>query len=153
MDILEMLASGRCSETVLRANSVRFTIILVIHLIINHWSSVMFKEKRYVLVCTNERESDHPKGSCANCGSVKIRERMKSLLEEKNLKSRARILATSCMDVCENGAVICVMPDNVWYGGVRLEDAEEIVEKHLENGEPVERLLIPEEMSGLSLFG
>ena len=113
----------------------------------------MFRKKRYVLVCTNEREADHPKGSCANCGSAEIRERMKSLLEEKNLKGRARILATSCMDVCENGAVICVMPDNVWYGGVRLEDAEEIVEKHLENGEPVERLLIPEEMSGLSLFG
>lgn len=113
----------------------------------------MFREKRYVLVCTNEREADHPKGSCTNCGSLEVRERMKLLLEEKNLKSRARILATSCMDVCENGAVVCVMPDNVWYGGVRPEDAEEIVEKHLENGEPVERLLIPEEMSGLSLFG
>ena len=45
------------------------------------------------------------------------------------------------------------MPDNVWYGGVRPEDAEDIVEKHLENGEPVERLLIPEGLSGLSLFG
>ena len=83
----------------------------------------------------------------------RVRERMKSLLEEKNLKGRARILATSCMDVCENGAVVCVMPDNVWYGGVRPEDAEDIVEKHLGNGEPVERLLISEGLSGLSLFG
>ena len=112
----------------------------------------MFKQKRYVLVCTNERTADHPKGSCANCDAVEIRERIKSLLEEKNLKSQARILATSCMDVCENGAVVCVMPDNVWYGGVRLEDAEEIVEKHLKNGEPVERLLISEDMTGLSWF-
>ena len=109
----------------------------------NPGAGKMFREKRYVLVCTNEREADHPKGSCTNCGSLEVRERMKLLLEEKNLKSRARILATSCMDVCENGAVVCVMPDNVWYGGVRPEDAEEIVEKHLENGEPVERLLIP----------
>ena len=113
----------------------------------------MFNEKRYVLVCTNERAADDPKGSCANCGSVEVRERMKSLLEEKNLKGRARILATSCMDVCENGPVVCVMPDNVWYGGVRPGDVEDIVEKHLVNGEPVERLLIPEGLSGLSLFG
>ena len=113
----------------------------------------MFSEKRYVLVCTNERAADDPKGSCANCGSVEVRERMKSLLEEKNLKGRARILATSCMDVCENGPVVCVMPDNVWYGGVRPGDVEDIVEKHLVNGEPVERLLIPEGLRGLSLFG
>ncbi len=113
----------------------------------------MFQKKRYVLVCTNERAPEHPKGSCAGCGAVEVRERMKSLLEERNLKGRARILATSCMDVCEHGAVVCVMPDNVWYGGVRPEDAEDIVEGHLEKGESVERLLMPEGPSGLSLFG
>lgn len=113
----------------------------------------MFRKKRYVLVCANERAAGHPKGSCAGCGAAGVRERMKSLLEERNLKGRARILATSCLDVCEHGAVVCVMPDNVWYGGVRAEDAEDIVEKHLENGESVERLLMPEAPSGLSLFG
>lgn len=112
----------------------------------------MFREKRYVLICTNERAPDHPKGSCSACGSVGIRERMKALLEEKNLKGKARILATSCLDTCEHGAVMCVMPDNIWYGGVRIEDAEEIVERHLERGEIVDRLLIPDAPGGLSLF-
>lgn len=115
---------------------------------------MVFRNKRYALVCANERAADHPKGSCAGCGALELRERMKSFLEEKSLKGRARVLATSCMDVCEHGAVVCVMPDNVWYGGARPEDAGEIVEKHLENGEIVERLLIPEGLtSGLSLFG
>lgn len=113
----------------------------------------MFRDKRYALVCANERAADHPKGSCAACGALALRERMKSLLEEKEMKGRARVLATTCLDACEHGAVVCVMPDNVWYGGVRPEDAEEIVERHLEKGETVERLLIPEGMGGLSLFG
>ncbi|MBI2178846.1 MAG: (2Fe-2S) ferredoxin domain-containing protein, partial [Candidatus Tectomicrobia bacterium] len=39
-----------------------------------------------------------------------------------------------------------------WYGGVRAEDAEEIVESHLRPGEPVKRLLIPAAPKGLSLM-
>ncbi|MDA0999391.1 MAG: (2Fe-2S) ferredoxin domain-containing protein [bacterium] len=112
----------------------------------------MFKKKRYVLVCTNERAPDHPKGSCSACGAVEVHDRMKALLEEKNLKGKARILSTSCLDTCEHGAALCVMPDNVWYGGVRAEDVEEIIERHLEGGEIVERLLIPEAPQGLSLL-
>ncbi len=112
----------------------------------------MFRKKRYVLVCTNERAADHPKGSCTAVGSVALRERLKELLEEKELKGRARILATSCLDVCAGGPILCVMPDNIWYGGVRIEDAEEIVESHLVKGEPVEWLLLPEAPEGLSLF-
>ena len=33
-----------------------------------------------------------------------------------------------------------VYPDGVWYGRVTLADVDEIVEKHLVGGEPVDRL-------------
>ena len=112
----------------------------------------MFRKKRYLLVCQNQREPGHPKGCCADCGSAALRERLKGLVEERGLKGRARVLGSTCLDACENGAVVCVMPDNVWYGGVRAEDAEEIVQSHLERGEPVKRLLIPEAPKGLSLM-
>jgi (2Fe-2S) ferredoxin len=35
-----------------------------------------------------------------------------------------------------------VYPEAVWYGGVTAADAAEIVEQHLVNGRPVERLRI-----------
>lgn len=111
----------------------------------------MHAKKRYVLVCTNEREEGHPKGSCARCGSVEVRERLKELVAEKGLKGQARVLKTSCLDICSGGPIVCVMPDNVWYEGVRVEDAEEIVESHLGRGEPVARLLIPEAPAGFSI--
>jgi (2Fe-2S) ferredoxin len=112
----------------------------------------MFRKKRYVLVCTNARAADHPKGSCAAVDSVTLRERLKELLEEKELKGQVGILATSCLDVCAGGPILCVMPDNIWYGGVRIGDAEEIVESHFVKGEPVERLLLPEAPARLPLF-
>ena len=33
-----------------------------------------------------------------------------------------------------------VYPDAVWYGFVTAEDVDEIVESHIVNGQPVERL-------------
>ncbi|MEK6712486.1 MAG: (2Fe-2S) ferredoxin domain-containing protein [Nitrospinota bacterium] len=112
----------------------------------------MFRKKRYVLVCQNQREPGHPKGCCADRGSAALRERLKALAGERGLKGKARVLGTTCLDACEHGATVCVMPDNVWYGGVRAEDAEEIVEAHLGRGEPVRRLLIPEAPVGLALM-
>ena len=37
-----------------------------------------------------------------------------------------------------------VYPEAVWYGNVRPEDAEAIVEEHLVGGRPVERLRVAE---------
>jgi (2Fe-2S) ferredoxin len=37
-----------------------------------------------------------------------------------------------------------VYPEGVWYGRVRVEDIPEIVESHLVNGVPVERLRLRE---------
>ena len=35
-----------------------------------------------------------------------------------------------------------IYPDAVWYGAVKPEDVEEIVERHIIRGEIVERLLM-----------
>jgi (2Fe-2S) ferredoxin len=35
---------------------------------------------------------------------------------------------------------VVVYPEGVWYGGVTAADVPEIVESHLVNGKPVERL-------------
>jgi (2Fe-2S) ferredoxin len=55
-----------------------------------------------------------------------------------------RANASGCLDACEYGAAIVVYPDNVWYGGVTVDDIDEIIESHLLKDEPVERLRIPD---------
>ena len=47
-----------------------------------------------------------------------------------------------CLGRCENGRVVVVYPDNVWYQYIVEEDIDEILESHLEGGNIVDRLLI-----------
>jgi len=46
------------------------------------------------------------------------------------------------LDACEYGATVVVYPDQVWYGGVTKNDVDEIIESHLINNIPVQRLII-----------
>jgi (2Fe-2S) ferredoxin len=64
------------------------------------------------------------------------------LTREAGLAGRVRINKSGCLDQCEHGPTVVVYPDAVWYGGVKPEDAEEIVSGHLIAGRPVERLRI-----------
>lgn len=103
---------------------------------------------RHVFVCTNRRPPGHPKGSCADKGSEEVRERFKEALGRRGLGGRMRANAAGCLDACEHGCTVVVYPDGVWYGRVTPGDVEEIVDKHLVGGEPVERLRIYKPRSG-----
>jgi (2Fe-2S) ferredoxin len=39
---------------------------------------------------------------------------------------------------------VAVQPDNVWYAQVTLADLDEICQRHLEEGQPLERLFMPD---------
>lgn len=98
--------------------------------------------ERHVFVCLNERDPDHPRGCCSASGSREIHARLKRLAKERGLEPCVRVNKSGCLDTCERGPSIVVYPENVWYGRVTLDDVEEIVESHLVNGTPVERLRV-----------
>jgi (2Fe-2S) ferredoxin len=47
-----------------------------------------------------------------------------------------------CNQQHHQGPVLIVYPDGVWYGNLRVEDVDEIIDSHLVAGSPVERLRI-----------
>ena len=96
--------------------------------------------QRHVFICTNRRAEGNPKGCCASKGSEQVRDRFKKVLDARGVKGAVRANASGCLDACERGVSVVVYPEGVWYGGVREEDVEEIVDRHLLGGEPVERL-------------
>ena len=96
--------------------------------------------EKHVFICTNRRDPGNPKGSCAAKGSEQVRERFKKEIHERGLKARMRANAAGCLDQCEAGCTVVVYPEQVWYGHVNPDDVNEIVEEHLMNGRPVERL-------------
>ena len=69
------------------------------------------------------------------------KERVKALrLDSK--RNRIRINNAGCLDRCNEGPVIVIYPEDVWYTYVDKEDIDEIIEEHLKNGRVVERLRI-----------
>lgn len=100
---------------------------------------------RHVFVCTNERAAGHPRGCCKSKNGVEVRDQLKKELTALGLSKLIRANNAGCLDQCEHGVTIVVYPEQVWYGGVTVNDVTEIIERHLIGGEVVERLLIPEQ--------
>jgi (2Fe-2S) ferredoxin len=98
--------------------------------------------KHHIFVCENMRPEGDPKGSCAAKGSAAIRVAMKHEIKQRGLRGVARANQSSCLDACEFGPSVVIYPEGIWYGGVSPEDVPEIVESHIMEGKPVERLLI-----------
>jgi (2Fe-2S) ferredoxin len=98
----------------------------------------------HVFCCTNQRPQKHPRGSCADRGSVKLRDYMKARAKELGLLE-TRINSAGCLDRCELGPVVVVYPDGIWYRMESRSDVDEILEQHLQGGKPVKRLMLKDD--------
>lgn len=88
--------------------------------------------EKHILVC-------HGTG-CTSSKSPKILERLREIIKEKNIQN-VRVIQTGCFGLCAKGPIVIIRPEDVFYAQVKPEDADEIIEKHIQNGEIVERLL------------
>ena len=95
----------------------------------------------HVFCCTNERPAGHPRGCCKAKGSEKLRDYMKARAKEVGL-SRVRINSSGCLDRCELGPTVVIYPEGVWYHVETRADVDEVLTRHLVQGERVERLML-----------
>jgi (2Fe-2S) ferredoxin len=102
----------------------------------------MKRYEKHIFICENKRPPDDPRGCCLDKGSAAIREKFKQRVKELGLKTTVRANSAGCLDACEFGPGIVVYPEQVWYGGVTIDDVEEIIQSHIINNIPVERLKI-----------
>ena len=100
---------------------------------------------KHIFVCENKRPEGHPKGCCADKGSSEIKELFKKRLKELVLSSTVRANTAGCLDACEFGITVVVYPEQIWYGKVSINDVEEILQEHIINNRPVERLKIKDQ--------
>jgi (2Fe-2S) ferredoxin len=105
----------------------------------------MAKRKRYLFVCVNRRPDGTPKGSCAQRGAELLHEQLKAKLKAAGLhETEVRACTSSCLDTCWAGPTIAVEPDHYFYGRVRVEDVDEIVQAFAED-RVVDRLVLAED--------
>jgi len=98
---------------------------------------------KHVFFCTNQRTPGE--GCCNNFGAQKMRDYVKDKVKALGLSgagNRIRINSAGCMGRCDEGPVLVVYPEGVWYTYVDESDLDEIITEHLRHGRVVERLKI-----------
>lgn len=96
------------------------------------------KYQKHVFICTNQK--DAPKKCCGEAHGLELVEAFKQAMKERGLLPDMRAQRTGCLDVCPKGPALIVYPEGILYGNVQLSDVDEIVDSHLVNNQPVERL-------------
>ncbi len=98
--------------------------------------------EKHVFFCTNQREPGV--GSCGDFQAQQARDYVKGRVKALGLDMdhRVRINSAGCLGRCEEGPVMVIYPEAVWYTYVDQADVDEIIEEHLKNGRVVERLKI-----------
>ena len=87
-------------------------------------------------------------GSCLASGAKEIEEALRTEIHKAGLADKVAVREAGCMGPCVRGPVLRVGPENVFYQGVKPEDAAEIVREHLAGGRVVERLASRDEQTG-----
>jgi (2Fe-2S) ferredoxin len=100
--------------------------------------------EHHIFICTNERDATASRPSCLPQGSKKLKSAFKDAIKDAGLKHHVRANESGCLDQCEHGPVVVIYPEAVWYGNVHPRDVAQIVQEHLVEGRPVERLRLPE---------
>ena len=99
---------------------------------------------RHIFFCINDRGPASERPSCNLCGSAALRDYAKKKAKELEItgQGKVRVNQSGCLDRCEEGPVCVVYPEGTWYTYIDESDIDEIVESHLVNGRPVDRLKI-----------
>ncbi|MFR9070009.1 MAG: NADH-ubiquinone oxidoreductase-F iron-sulfur binding region domain-containing protein [Paraclostridium sp.] len=94
------------------------------------------KNKKELLVCGDT--------GCRAANSLPIIDNFKKEIKNAGLEDSVSVSLTGCFGFCAQGPIVRVCPDDIFYIKVSADDAKEIVQEHLVNGNLVYRLLFLE---------
>jgi NADH:ubiquinone oxidoreductase subunit F (NADH-binding)/(2Fe-2S) ferredoxin len=77
---------------------------------------------------------------CESAKSNTLFESFEEQVRKKKLGDRVEIKRIGCHGLCEQGPVIAIEPEGLFYCKVKHEDVEQIVDSHFVKNEPIEEL-------------
>ncbi|MBM7854794.1 NADH-quinone oxidoreductase subunit F [Desulfohalotomaculum tongense] len=96
------------------------------------------KYKKIICVCS---------GGCTSSGSGKVLAGLQAAAAEKGLAGKVLVRPVGCHGFCQQGPIVTVEPEKIFYTRVTEADVPDILEA-LETNRPVERLLYVDPTSG-----
>jgi (2Fe-2S) ferredoxin len=102
----------------------------------------MKKPDYHILICNSYRVAGDAQGACNKKGASDFLQYISEECADRGLD--VAVSSTACLNVCSQGPVMVIHPNNLWFGGV---DSEEVIDEildSLEEGEACEKFLISE---------
>jgi (2Fe-2S) ferredoxin len=100
----------------------------------------MKKPDYLLLLCNSYRVAGDSQGACNKKGAAKLLQYIAEEAADRGLD--VVVTTTACLNVCAQGPIMVVQPNNFWYGGVSSEDAVDEILDALENGEAADKYII-----------
>jgi len=89
--------------------------------------------KRHIVLCGGT--------GCLSSNSAEILAEFQRKIDEKGLGDKVTVNQVGCFGFCSQGPFVKIYPEDTLYRMVHITDVDEIIEKDIEGGEIVERLL------------
>ncbi len=113
----------------------------------------MKKPEYHILMCNSYRVAGEAQGACNKKGASNFLQYISEECADRGLD--VAISTTACLNVCSQGPIMVIHPNNYWYGSVESEEViDEIIEEPdqfhakvldaLEESEACEKYLISE---------
>ena len=84
---------------------------------------------------------------CVSGKAFEIREALEKAVVELGLEG-VKVDFTGCHGFCQQGPIVVVEPEGIFYAHVSVDDVPEIAQSHLRDGQPVKRLFYIDPISG-----
>ncbi len=94
--------------------------------------------RHHVFVCLQQKPEGVP--SCPSNGAQAVLDALGPAIMKAGIDDDVQVTTCGCMGLCEEGPVLIVYPEGVWYRKVSTNDVAEIVKSHLVQGKVVARL-------------
>ena len=89
--------------------------------------------KRHIVMCGGT--------GCLSSDSAAIRKEFERQVKERGLEDKVTVNQAGCFGFCSQGPFVKIYPEDTLYRMVKIDDVTEIMDKDIDHGEIVERLL------------
>ena len=85
---------------------------------------------------------------CLALASGEVATALEQALEQQEMHASIEMKTTGCPGLCDQGPLVTIYPQGIFYTKVKPEDCNEIISKTVKNGEIIERLLYQDPLTG-----
>jgi (2Fe-2S) ferredoxin len=100
----------------------------------------MKKPTFQILVCNSYRIAGNAQGACNRKNAPQMVQYLTEGASDRGLD--ATVTVTGCLNICAQGPIVVVQPQNSWYGGIESEEQMDEILDSIENNEILEKYKI-----------